>query len=143
MVGSALLDPERPAQATAHTIDDDSGLDSHPAVAWNGENYGAVWLNERRPPSLVFQALGGSGAPIGTVRVVDERMDESVMPRLEGTDGGFEATAAIRRQEKQFAGCCFCEDESSRIRPRQNSALCLESAGNTEFGSFRSVETAW
>ena len=91
VIGFALLDPSSPGDATPQQIDDPNGKDSHPAVAWNGEHFGLIWLNERRPPTLVFQAVDSSGQLSGSPQAVDERMDISIMPRLFGSDGGFDA----------------------------------------------------
>ena len=91
LVALALLDPSDPGDGSVQQIDDPNGKDSHPSVAWNGEHFGMIWLNERRPPTLVFQAVDSSGGLIDSPRVVDERMDISIMPSLHGSDGGFDA----------------------------------------------------
>ena len=91
VIGLALLDPSAPGNGSVQQIDVPDGMDSNPAVAWDGEQYGLIWLNERRPMSLLFQAVDTSGRLISSPVVVDERIDTAIVPSLFGNDGGFDA----------------------------------------------------
>jgi hypothetical protein len=65
--------------------------ESHPALASDGEGFGATWVSEWAPPRLVFQRLDPNGAPQGEVALISEPMDITVAPVLLGRPGGFQA----------------------------------------------------
>lgn len=78
------------------TLDTENALDSNPAVAATPSGWGVVWLGERSPASLMFQALAADGSPLGAAVVVDERIDEFLNPYLFSDDDGLRAFWAVK-----------------------------------------------